>query len=143
MPPPDCIVCRITKAVDPTTSLVLFFKSIVSTYTPGLLWASIPCIAGCGWSRVNKHFPSGLKLWEKSYAEFKTLFVVFSIVARFAVSKGWHIAFEWPKNFSLWKETDVIAMISDFQLQCVCFDGCTLGVKSLSGPFEGSPNHKP
>ena len=142
--PPDCVVFRITKAVDPTTSQgEMFFKGIVSTYPPGLLWASIPCIAGCGWSRINKHFPNGLKLWEKSYTEFKTLFVSFLRDARFAVSKGWRIAFEWPKNCSLWKETEVIAMISEFQLQCVCFDGCTLGVKSISGPFEGLPVRKP
>jgi len=52
--PPDCVVFRITKAVDPTTSQgEMFFKGSVSTYPPGLLWASIPCIARCGWSRVN------------------------------------------------------------------------------------------
>ena len=142
--PPDCVVFRITKAVDPTTSQgEMFFKGIVSTYPPGLLWASIPCIAGCGWSRVNKHFPNGLKLWEKSFAEFKILFVAFLRDARFAVSKGWRIAFEWPMNCSLWKEPEVIAMISEFQLQGVCFDGCTLGVKSISGPFESLPIKKP
>ena len=105
--------------------------------------AGSPCIAGYGWSRIHKRFPSDLKLWEKSCAEFKILYVAFLRDARFAVSKGWRIAFEWPKNCSLWKETDVIAMISEFQLQCVCFDGCTLGVKSISGPFEGLPVRKP
>ena len=97
--PPDCVVFRITKSVDPTTSQgEMFFKGIVSTYPPGLLWTSLPCIAGCGWSHINKHFPSGLKLWEKSLADFKCLFVAFLRDARFAFGRGWRIAFEWPKT---------------------------------------------
>jgi len=142
--PPDCTVIRITQSVDPTSSQgEMFFKNIVSTYPPGLLWTSIPCRAGCGWSHINKHFPNGLRLWEESYAEFKSMFAAFIRDARFAISRGWRIAFEWPKNCSLWKEPDVIAMIAEFQLQCVCFDGCALGVKSITGPFEGLPIQKP
>ena len=63
-------------------------------------------------------------------------------VADACLANGGHIAWEWPKPCTYWRDKRVQAFITRHRLQSVVFDGCAYGVVSQQGSTAGRPIKK-
>ena len=53
------------------------------------------------------------------------------------------IAWEWPRNCTLWRDPEVSKIIEEFGLESALFDGCAYGLRSEHGRNKGQPIKKP
>ena len=104
-----------------------------------LLWASIPCIGGSPWQRINRRKPGGMKRLRYHRLEWKRIWTNFEKVAHECHRQGGTVAIEWPTQCDYWRESCVKRLIEDLKLDKVQIDGCAVGLKSK----EGLPIRKP
>ena len=64
-------------------------------------------------------------------------------VAREVTASDGCIGWEWPRNCSLWRDHQVVAIIKEFGLEPAFFDGCAYGLCCESGRNKGKPIKKP
>ena len=105
-----------------------------------LLWASIPCTGGSSWQHLNARFPNGRKLIAAHKLLFRQIWTAFEQVATECLRCGGHVAIEWPRACSYWREDAVTSFVSKHGFSRVTFDGCALGLVSNR---TGLPIKKP
>ena len=59
------------------------------------------------------------------------MFRNFRFLARVVVAHGGDVVFEWPAYNHLWKQSSVISMINELNMQRAVFHGCQLGLVSV------------
>ena len=135
--PRGCKVVRLTLSDDLTTEAGMerARKEVQAANDDGegLLYGSLPCIAGCPWGNVNIKKPGGKSRLRKQRKIFKKLLANWLRLGRLNQSLGGAHAFEWPKHCSLWKEVAVEQMRAELGLEDVVFDGCAVGLEAQHG----------
>ena len=94
---------------------------------------------GSPWQTVNAKKPGGYARLRQHVRLFNRLWRNFETLARYAHSKGNHIALEWPRNCKYWKLPKVKDLCKSIGLEQVHFDGCMLGLTSV---VDGKPIKK-
>jgi len=135
-----CLCQRTTEAEDGTTDAATQRAAHFMSRRKALLWSSMPCTGGSPWQTVNAKKPGGYARLRQHVRLFNRLWRNFETLARYAHSKGNHIALEWPRNCKYWKLPKVKALCKSIGLEQVHFDGCMLGLTSV---VDGKPIKKP
>ena len=74
---------------------------------------------------------------------FHDLWITFERLCELARACDTYIAIEWPSGCTYWKNRDVRALISKYDLKPVKFHGCALNVRAEAGPDKGKLLKKP
>eukprot|EP00972_Heterocapsa_arctica_P088063 12984163-Heterocapsa_arctica.AAC.1 len=135
---PDCVVFRLTEAVDMSSKGGLDHAiGLVDALPPGwyvLLWGSLPCTAGSPWQRLNRKHPGARLKIEANIKIFEDLIDNFITLARYIVNhRNGDIAYEWPTECDLWNRPEVVNMIFELSLNKASFHGCALGLTAEDG----------
>ena len=127
----DCEVFRITIKEDLRKEQTVHDIVEWSTQPNTLLWFSLPCTAGSPWQNINKRKPVGFRKWKQHVRIFRQLWKsVETILDRTHKHKNKPIiAFEWPRNCSLWKEPCVRRVLDRYSL-AVSYTHLTLPTKA-------------
>ena len=79
-------------------------RAVDGVSKPGcLLWASMPCIGGSPWQRINRHKPGGLEKLNAHIKDWYKIRTAFKVVARECIKHNGHIAVEWPPGCDYWR----------------------------------------
>ena len=97
-----------------------------------IIWSSIPCTGGCTWNYINGRTPEGRKRIEEHVRLMTQLLPVFRWAARIVINGGGIVGFEWPRQCTYWKRSDVQHMIRELDLSCAKFDGCAFGLRNTN-----------
>ena len=138
-----CRVIRVTEELDATSSDGFLLAAKGCTMKKALLYSSIPCTGGSGWTHINKHIPSAFTKIRKHRKLFEKLFQTFIKLCEVARECGTFIAIEWPTGCTYWKNSRVRELIQRYGLRPVKFHGCALNVRATSGPDKGKRLKKP
>ncbi len=129
-------ICRYTASMDfrrrETADMAI---ADVRRFPGAHVMASIPCTAGSVCQRINLR-RGGLKQHKRIQSLKNDMELLLSNLRRVAVAVregGGTISFEWPRHCSLWQEESVKKFVTEFQLQKVDFDGCSVGLVSSKG----------
>ena len=128
-----CAQVRLTAAQDMTTAsgIAMAHKALLRVFP--LLWAAIPCTGGSTWQHINKHLPGGGIRLRRHWRLFRKLWHNFEPLAEMTLSKGGHVAIEWPRGCQYWKVPRVARFLQRNKLMISDFDGCMVGVTDLKG----------
>ena len=109
---------------------------------PGIsLWGSLPCTVWSAWQfmSVKRHGDPYLAKLVERRAQSLALLANFITVAREVRKRGGHVSFELPRYATGWLRSEVIKMISEFNMFEATFDGCRFGLTDK----KGNPIKKP
>ena len=109
---------------------------------PGIsLWGSLPCTVWSAWQfmSVKRHGEPYLAKLVERRARSLALLANFITVAREVRKHGGHVSFEWPRYATGWMRSEIINMISEFNMFEATFDGCRFGLTDK----KGNPIKKP
>ena len=146
MAPDDCEVVRLTIKDDLTTQsgLAKALRAVTDTDLPVLLWVALPCTGGSPYQHLNWHRgPKTRSKIKAHWAIFRALWKNFHIVATSCLSRGGHIAIEWPRACMYWRRRQVKAALRSWSCEQHKLDGCMYGLVSQAARRAGQPLKKP
>jgi hypothetical protein len=88
---------------------------------------------------VHRRGPNYAQRLENQRAESLALVANFVRLAREVRKHGGHVSFEWPRYATGWMRSEIINLISEFNMFEATFDGCRFGLTDK----KGNPIKKP